>query len=98
MFGLEHQQVGHISKRQAEADHLRLRHVVGELTYVDDLGRRIAFDLLTVPAIGYEDREDRESAGQEPGQAYCVDRVQFSSAASRGQQNTPVCSKDLLLR
>lgn len=52
VFGLQHQQVGHVPERQAEADHLRLRDVVGELAYVDDLGRRVAFELLAVAAIG----------------------------------------------
>lgn len=57
VFGFQHQQVGHISKRQAEADHLRLRDVIGKFAYVDNFGRRVAFELLTVAAIGCRGRK-----------------------------------------
>lgn len=66
VFGLQHQQVGHGSKGQAEADHLRLRDVIGKLTYVDNFGRRVAFELLTVVAIGCGGRKRGRSL-EEPG-------------------------------
>lgn len=60
VFGFEHQQVGDVSERQAEADHLGLCDVAGKLADVDDPGWQagssdVTFELLAVVAIGLRD-------------------------------------------
>lgn len=62
VLGFEHQQVGDVSERHAEADHLRLCDVAGKLTDVDDPGWHagtsyVTFELFAVVAIGYRGEE-----------------------------------------
>lgn len=45
--------------------YLRLRDVIGKLMYVHNVGRRVAFDLLTVAAMGCEnERNQSRSSGE----------------------------------
>lgn len=66
VLGFEHQQVGDVSERQTQADHLGLCDVTGKLADVDDPGwdprtSYVTFELLIVVAIGYENRKRQQA-------------------------------------
>lgn len=57
VLGFQHQQVGDVAERQAQADDLGLCDVAGKLADVDDPRRQagasyVTFELLAVVAIG----------------------------------------------
>lgn len=69
VFGFQHQQVGDVAERQAEADDLGLCDVDGELAYVQDPGRhvgtpQVTFELLAVIAIGYKIKKEKHLKGK----------------------------------